>query len=124
MSSGFIEFTKENFMDLLLSYRDMFVEDRAFGAGYVTSCFSELNMFDKDVNARKKLFSRYKSINLRIDLEKEYSSLFSVSDYGVGSGLIFKKLLFYDVALRMYDVLGSFSGGWIIHFLMKVMRLV
>lgn len=111
MSTVSAEFTEENFVDLLLSYRDMFVQDTDFVTGYVTSVFSELDMYPKDDDTRKDLFSEFGSINLRVDLEKEYSSLFSVSDYDDMSGLIFRKLLSYDIALRMYDVLGSFAGG-------------
>lgn len=40
----------------------------------------------------KDLFTKYGSINIGLDLEKEYSSLFSEEDYTLKSGLMFKAL--------------------------------
>ncbi len=89
---------------------DMFIDDAVFGVDFVTSAFKKLDMSDKPDSVCNKLYSDYGSINIRIDLEKEYSLLFKEDDYTQESGQMFKALFFYDIALRMYDVLGSFAG--------------
>ncbi len=102
---------KENeFYGYVTNRYDMFIDDDVFGSDFVTSVFKKLDMCDNSASIRRKLFSDYESINIRLDLEKEYSSLFSEEDYGLGYDRVFKALFFYDLALRMYDVLGSFSG--------------
>ncbi|MCK5063237.1 MAG: hypothetical protein KAR23_04855, partial [Candidatus Aenigmarchaeota archaeon] len=101
---------ESEFYEYVTNNYDMFIDDDVFGSDFVTSVFEKLDMCDKSASVRKKLFLDYESINIRLDLEKEYSSLFSEEDYGLGYDRVFKALFFYDLALRMYDVLGSFSG--------------
>ena len=107
---GLVGYTKSEFIYHLLRFRDVFVSED-FDSAYITSIFSELNMYGKSDVDRKNLFDVHSSINIGLDLEEEYLSLFSVSNHNVGWGVTFKKLLFHDIALCMYDVLGSFTGG-------------
>ena len=102
---------ESEFYEYVTNNYDMFIDDDAFGSDFVTSVFAKLDMCDKSASVRRKLFSEYESINIRLDLEKEYSSLFSEEDYSLGYGKMFKALFFHDVALRMYDILESFSGS-------------